>query len=168
MADIGTGSGCIAISLLHELSTARVLATDISSAALQVASKNARRHEVRDRLTLVQSDCFSKVDIRHKFSLIVSNPPYIADEEFETLQREVREHEPQAALRGGADGLDVIRRLLSEAPRFLTPGGNVVFEIGFGQRDGVQKLIDSRVWELVEIRNDYQGIPRVIVLKRNR
>lgn len=166
IADVGTGSGCIAISLLRELSRARALATDISPAALQVARKNSERHGVVERLTLVRSDCFSDVEGQHRFSLIVSNPPYIADHEIETLQREVREHEPQAALRGGADGLDVIRILLSEAPRFLRAGGNLVFEIGFGQREGVQELIDPNVWELVEIRQDHQGIPRVVVLER--
>jgi release factor glutamine methyltransferase len=167
IADVGTGSGCIAISLLHELPHARALATDISPAALQVARKNAGRYGVFERLTLVQSDCFSEVDNQHRFSLIVSNPPYIADHEIETLQLEVREHEPQAALRGGADGLDVIRRLLSQAPRFLRVGGNLVFEIGFGQKERVQELIDPNVLDLVEIRKDYQGIPRVVVLERN-
>lgn len=168
IADIGTGSGCIAISLLHELARARAVATDVSAAALEVAKRNAQRHGVVDRMILVQSDCFSNLDGQERFSLIVSNPPYIADRDIETLQREVRKHEPQAALKGGEDGLSVIRILLFEAPRFLRAGGTLVFEIGFGQSEAVKQLIEHHVWSLIEIRQDLQGIPRAVVLGRKR
>jgi release factor glutamine methyltransferase len=166
IADIGTGSGCIAISLLHELTRARALATDISPAALEVARRNAQRHGVLDRMMLVQSDCFSNLDAQQTFSLILSNPPYIADRDLETLQREVRKHEPQAALKGGEDGLSVIRRLLLEASRFLRSGGTLVFEIGFGQSEAVKQLIEPHAWNLIEIRQDLQGIPRAVILER--
>ncbi len=162
--DIGTGSGCIAISLLHELPAARAMATDASRAALRVAQRNAARHGVLDRLELLESDCFSAVPVTERFSLIVSNPPYVADDELKSLQREVR-YEPRAALAAGPDGLSVIRRLLGGARPFLRSGGYFVFEIGFGQSEAVEDLIDQRVWKLREIRADLQGIPRTFVLE---
>ena len=168
IADIGTGSGCIVISLLHELPRARAIAVDISPAALRVAQRNAERHGVTDRLTLIESDCFATVEAPHQFSLIVSNPPYVAEAEIETLQREVREHEPRVALVCGLDGLAVIRRLLRDAPRFLRTGGHFIFEIGFGQSDLVKQIIEPRVWNLLEIRKDLQGIPRTVVLQKQR
>lgn len=166
VADIGTGSGCIAISLLNELREAQAVATDISAAALRVAQRNAERHSVNDRLTLIESDCFSKLDVGAPFSLIVSNPPYVADGEMRNLPREVRDYEPQAALASGPDGLSVIRRLLREAPTFLRSGGYFVLEIGFGQSEAIGQLIDSRVWQLREIRKDLQSIARTVVLHK--
>ena len=164
IADIGTGSGCIAISILHELEAAEALATDISVAALEVARRNAERHGVDQRLMLIQSDGFSQVPVTKLFSLIVSNPPYVSDAELEQVSREVK-FEPRAALAGGEDGLSVIRLLLSEARRFVRRGGYFIFEIGFGQSDRVEKLIDGRVWKLLEVRKDLQGIPRTFVLQ---
>ena len=164
LADIGTGSGCIAISLVHELPAAVAVATDISLAALNVAQRNAERHRVLRRLTLVESDCFSQVQVAEPFSLITSNPPYVTDDELRRVQREVT-FEPRAALAGGPDGLAVIRRLLVEARPFLRSGGHLVFEIGFGQSNAVEQLIDSRVWKLLEIHKDLQGIPRTFVLQ---
>ena len=165
-ADIGTGSGCIAVSLLHELPNARALATDVSSAALQVARSNAEHHGLSDRLRLIESDGFAAIEVTESFDLIVSNPPYVSDEEMKTLQREVW-REPAAALAGGADGFSIIRRLLRDAPAFLRVGGHLVFEIGFGQDEMVCESIDTHVWELIEIRKDLQGIPRTVVLRRN-
>jgi release factor glutamine methyltransferase len=163
IADIGTGSGCIAISVLYELPEARAIATDVSPAALRLAQRNAQRHGVDARLRLVTSDCFSALtDL--KFSLILSNPPYVSGDELRQVPREVR-FEPREALEAGSDGLGVITRLLVEAPRRLDPGGHLIFEIGFGQSDAVEQLIDSRVWKLLEIRRDLQGIPRTFVLQ---
>ncbi len=165
IADIGTGSGCVAISLLHELRDAQALATDISAAAVSVAQRNADRYGVTERLTVIESDCFAKINANRPFSMIVSNPPYIRDDEMKTLQREVG-HEPRTALAGGPDGLEIVRRLLCEAPPFLPLGGHFVFEIGFGQNALVEQLIDRAVWELAEIRRDLQGLARTVVLRK--
>jgi release factor glutamine methyltransferase len=163
--DIGTGSGCIAISILHELPKARALATDVSRDALHVALRNAERHSVSDRLTLLESDCFSDLDSNRSFTLITSNPPYVSAEELKSVQREVR-FEPRLALAAGPDGLSVIRRLVSGARPFLQACGYLVFEIGFGQSEAVEQLIDRGVWKLLEVRKDLQGIPRTFVLQR--
>ena len=166
LADIGTGSGCIAISLLHELPNARAVAVDLSPAALAVATKNAERHQVINRLRLVESNLFSAIDPGKRFDTIVSNPPYVPTAELTALQREVQ-HEPHSALDGGADGLAFVRRLLRDAPRFLRAGGYLVFEIGIGQGETIEQLIDQTAWELVEIRKDLQGIPRTVVLRKD-
>jgi release factor glutamine methyltransferase len=165
IADIGTGSGCIVISLLHELPGARALATDLSPSALDLARRNAQRHGVLDRLELIRADIFP-AQSHKELSLITSNPPYIAEADMSALQREVRDFEPPAALVSGQDGLDHIRALLREAPRHLSAGGYFIFEIGFGQRDLVAKLIDAEVWNLFQVRNDLQGIPRTFLLQK--
>lgn len=165
LADIGTGSGCIAISLLYELPNARAVAVDLSPTALAVATKNAERHQVINRLRLVKSDLFSAIDSKECFDVIVSNPPYVPVDELTDLQREVR-HEPQDALDGGADGLAVIRRLLNDAPKFLRSGGYLIFEIGIDQADAIKQIVEQTAWELVEIRKDLQGIPRTVVLRK--
>src|ERR1043166_4516563 len=166
IADIGTGSGCIVISMLHELRQARAVATDVSSAALAVASRNANRYHGSDRLQLIESDLFSALESNELFDLIVSNPPYVPAPDLESLQREVS-REPQSALDGGADGLAVIRRLLNEAPVFLRARGYLVFEIGFDQAESVKRIIDSAAWELIDVRKDLQGIPRTVVLRKS-
>ncbi|MDX6444191.1 MAG: release factor glutamine methyltransferase [Blastocatellia bacterium] len=168
IADIGTGSGCLAISLLHERPAARAVAIDVSPAALQIARRNAVRHSVADRLDLLGSDTLSALDaaqVEWRFDLIVSNPPYVSEDEMKTLQREVN-HEPRTALAAGADGLSIIRRLLDETRPFLRSGGHLVFEIGFGQSEAIEQLIDGRVWNPIERCEDLQGIPRTFVLQK--
>jgi release factor glutamine methyltransferase len=167
ICDVGTGSGCIVVSLLHEEKQARATGLDVSSTALNVAARNAARHGVSQRLTLIASDCFDALDAeRAHFNLIVSNPPYVAADQLSGLQREVRDHEPRVALSPGADGLRVIRHLLEGAPQFLLPGGHLLMEIGFDQHEAVGRLIDPREWELLDIHKDLQGIPRTVALKK--
>lgn len=167
ICDIGTGSGCISITILRERPSAYGVGLDISEAALRVAARNAARHQVRERLALVASDCFAALDERAApFTMIVSNPPYVTAEAFSELQREVREHEPRVALTPGHDGLDVIRRLLVDAPRFLDAGGHLLMEIGFDQRAAVEELIAPQVWQLLDIHQDLQGIPRTVALRK--
>jgi len=167
ICDVGTGSGCIAITLLHERTDANAVALDISAAAIQIAKRNALRHQVQDRLTFVQSNCFSSLSpADFSFDLIVSNPPYVAEDDLAGLQREVRDHEPREALAGGPDGLDVVRRLLSESDAFLKPGGHLLIEIGFNQAAAVQALVEKHEWLAKGIRPDLQGIPRVVVLQK--
>lgn len=169
VCDVGTGSGCIAVSVLHERRDARAFALDISADALRVAGRNAQRNGVGERMTLLVSDCFDALrsdDRREvRFDLIASNPPYIAEEEIASLQREVREHEPRGALTPGGDGLSVIRRLVAQAPEFLKPRGHLLIEIGFDQHERVASLIDARVWTLLGIHRDLQGIPRTALLR---
>jgi release factor glutamine methyltransferase len=169
ICDIGTGSGCIPIALLHERPGLRAIGLDISLNALRVAARNAKRLAVSERLSLIASDCFSALQsMGMRFKMIVSNPPYIAEGDLTGLQREVRDYEPRAALTPGADGLGVIRRLLSEAPLYLEPGGHLLLEIGFDQHEEVHQLIDQTVWQLLGIHKDLQGIPRTVALRRQK
>jgi release factor glutamine methyltransferase len=168
LCDVGTGSGCIPVAVLHERGDARAVAVDVSADALRVAASNAARHGVLDRLALVASDCFAALDpAARRFEMIVSNPPYVAEADLAGLQREVRDHEPRVALTPGGDGLSVIRRLLADSPRFLRAGGHLLFEIGFNQHEAVRRLIDPRVWTTLDIHRDLQGIPRTVALRRN-
>lgn len=167
LCDVGTGSGCIPITLLHEQAGASAVGLDISHAALCVAARNAMRHKVSERLLLLASDCFDALDARAaRFHLITSNPPYVAERDLAGLQREVREYEPRIALTPGGDGLSIIRRLLIDAPQFLLAGGHLIFEIGFNQHEAVANLIDPRVWTMLDIHKDLQGIPRIVALRR--
>jgi release factor glutamine methyltransferase len=167
ICDVGTGSGCIAITLLCELPDARAVALDKSAAALEIAKLNAAKQSVTDRVEFVVSDCFETLNSNeHQFDLIVSNPPYVSASALAGLQREVRDHEPLVALSPGPDGLSVIRRLLSEAPAFLKPHGHLLMEIGFDQGEAVYNLVDNSVWSFLEVRPDLQSIPRIVVLKK--
>lgn len=168
ICDVGTGSGCIAITLLCERSDARAVAVDVSKAALEVARANAQKLLVHDRIDFQLSDCFTALrEGKDLFDVIVSNPPYVSAHQLPGLQREVRDHEPLVALSPGDDGLSVIRRLLNDSPRFLRARSYLLMEIGFDQGERVQQLIDQRVWTLKEILPDLQGIPRIVVLQKN-
>jgi release factor glutamine methyltransferase len=166
ICDVGTGSGCIAITLLCELNeAARAVAVDKSPAALEIGKLNAQKLSVAERAEFIVSDCFDSL-VPQEFDLIVSNPPYVSAGVVAGLQREVRDHEPLVALSPGPDGLSIIRRLINEAPKFLKPSGHLLMEIGFDQGEAVQQLIDANVWELREIRPDLQCIPRIVVLRK--
>lgn len=164
-ADIGTGSGCLAVTLAAEFPRTRVVATDISAAALAVARANAQRHGVADRIEFRETRYLDGIE--GPFDLIVSNPPYITDAEFESLAPEVRDAEPRTALTAGADGLDDIRQVLLRAAARLAPGGRLLMEIGHTQADEVTYLVAAiEQLELIEIRDDLQRIPRVAVIER--
>lgn len=164
--DIGTGSGCLAVTFAREIPNARVIASDISLAALSVALRNARRHSLNDRIAFLNADLITAFVEAPIADFIVSNPPYIAAEELPQLQREVRDWEPQVALTDFFDGLSVYRRLFREAPARLRSNGHLLCEIGYSQSDAVVQLIDEKHWNEPRLLSDLQGIPRVIVLQK--
>jgi release factor glutamine methyltransferase len=161
--DVGTGSGCLAVCLARELPPARVVATDISAAALEVARRNAARHGVEDRVSLLRTSLLA--GIAGQAPLIVSNPPYVPTVDIAGLPPEVRGWEPRGALDGGPDGLDIVRALLADAPRVLAPGGWLIMEFGFGQEDGIREAVARTPLELVEVRRDLQRVPRTLVAR---
>ena len=177
--DLCTGSGNIAISLMVRLSSpstlsevegltkvltnCKIVASDISEAALGVARRNAARHGLSDRIAFVKSDLFASIE--GLFDIIVSNPPYIARHEFQTLQPEVLK-EPALALDGGEDGLDFYRRIMSSAHLYLRRGGVLVMEIGFGQRPAIEGIVErSGALKVSEVKKDFNGIERVVVAR---
>jgi release factor glutamine methyltransferase len=163
--DLGTGSGAIIVSLLHALPSAEGTATDISQGALDAARANAIMNGVSDRLELVQSDWFAQ--LHGKFDLIVSNPPYIPDQQVENLSPEVRLHDPHLALKGGPDGLAAYRVITQAAPAHLKPSGHMLFEIGQGQERDVAALLAASGFTnptaMPSQQADLAGIIRVIV-----
>jgi release factor glutamine methyltransferase len=179
VADVGTGSGCIAVALACELPHATVVATDISAGALEVARKNAVRHGVSDRIQFVETDLLESVlhesqitpdGSGHEprpFDLIVSNPPYVSREEAASLPQEVREHEPHRALFGGAAGTEIYVRLIEQAFPLLGPGGVLILELGHNSVPCVRQLLtEKNGWTDVRLTNDLAGIPRVIAAAR--
>lgn len=161
--EIGVGSGCISISILYAVPTATAIGIDLSPIALETTGRNAEKHRVANRLILHKGDLFEGVS--GKFDLIVSNPPYIPEAEIAALQPEVRDFEPYSALSGGADGLDIIRRIIATAPGFMAVGGTLLIEIGFGEAEAVRGLLAPPTWENCEFVPDLQGIPRILSAK---
>ncbi|MGH9687802.1 MAG: peptide chain release factor N(5)-glutamine methyltransferase [Candidatus Acidiferrales bacterium] len=175
IADVGTGSGCIAVALANELPHAEIFATDISEDALQVARRNAERHGAADRVHFVRTDLLQELSDRmgasdndaQLFDLIVSNPPYVARSEADELPREVREHEPAAALFGGPTGIELYERLIEQAAALLDRRGILVLELGYNCADSVRAMLSRKgVWASVSLTNDLAGIPRVIAAER--
>jgi release factor glutamine methyltransferase len=189
LVDVGTGSGCIAITLAKELSAASVYATDISDAALAVARRNAARHNLSDRIQFIHSNLLESISVgtehgsphlrsqssstlldesrvtnhesRH-FDLIISNPPYISLREADSLPVEVRDHEPRTALFGGEEGYEIYEALIPQAAQHLKPGGFLVLELGYNSLPAVEPLLDRSNWVNVSVTKDLAGIPRVI------
>jgi release factor glutamine methyltransferase len=164
--DVGAGSGCIAVTLARELGAARVIASDISTAALRVARRNAARHALEDRVGFVASDLLDAFAEEAFADFILSNPPYVSDAEMPTLQREVRNWEPRLALTDSSDGLSIYRRLLKDASSRLKPGGHLICEMGYTQSERISALADRGVWGESRLLDDLQGIPRTIVLRK--
>lgn len=162
--DVGTGSGAIAVTIAAERPLATVTATDISEAALRIASKNAELHEVAARVRFERADLLGGAD---QYDVIVSNPPYIARADIKTLQAEVREHEPIAALEAGEDGLGVIRALLPASEPATTSGAQMLIEIGAGQAVSVVDFAaEHTAWQPVAVYPDLNRIERVVHLRR--
>jgi len=194
IADIGTGSGCIAIALAKELPAANFVATDISPAALAVAKRNGHHHAVTDRIHFIECNLLAfPVGAQHAaphlgttpnsappvfhespvtshksrlFDLIASNPPYIGRREAPSLSREVRDHEPHAALFGGEEGYELYAALIAQAAEHLAPGGILVLELGHNSVAAVQPLLDASAWINVGVTNDLAGMTRVIAAER--
>jgi release factor glutamine methyltransferase len=166
VADVCTGSGCLAVALAHERPGAHIVATDISADALRTARRNAERHGVADRVELVQADVFAGSGTG-AFDLIVSNPPYVPEGDRVTLPPEVRDHEPPIALFAGEDGLAIIQRLVEQSTGRLKAGGLLIFEFGLGQAGAVRALISERPeLTMLDVKQDLQGIPRTVVASR--
>jgi release factor glutamine methyltransferase len=158
IVDVGTGSGAIAVALAHAIPRSQVTAVDLSSAALEVAQRNADRHGVLERVTLLQSDLLAALG-SEEFEAVVSNPPYIS--EGEVLEPQVLNYEPRSALYAGPTGLEIYERLIPQARRVLRPRGWLMLEIGYGQSPALLKLLSD--WNEVSFVDDLQGIPRVVL-----
>ncbi len=170
IAEVGTGSGCVAVALACERPNSKVIASDVSADALRVASTNAVRQGVQDRVRLVQCDMLSSASFGPSaFDLLVSNPPYVPEQDQPTLQPEVRDHEPDVALFGGPDGLSVIRRLVPESVARLKENGFLIFEFGMGQAEAVAGLIRSTPGlRMVGFKRDLQGVPRTTIARSSQ
>src|SRR5271156_2570123 len=175
VADVGTGSGCLAVALAYELPHAEVFATDISAPALEVARRNATRHGLAERINFVQGDLlapFLRSSLTTSpaplpFDLIVGNPPYVASNEAGQLQREVRDHEPREALFGGATGVEIYARLIEQAGTLLRSDGILVLELGYNSAEHVRTILATqKCWTNVTFTNDLAGIPRVAAADR--
>ncbi len=163
--DLGTGSGCIAVAMAATLTDSLCVATDRDDEALEQAVVNASRHGVNKRIAFRHGDWFGRVAEKERFDLIVSNPPYIESGALDGLAREVREHDPLAALDGGADGLDPYRIIAARAMEFLAPGGTVVVEVGAGQAPAVAGLFADGGFGETEVHPDLAGIGRAVVAR---
>jgi release factor glutamine methyltransferase len=161
IADVGTGSGCLAVSLARELPGASIVAIDLSEAALDVARRNAARHAVGDRIAFLRSDLLDSLGA--PVDVIVSNPPYVPSAV--QLSPEIVRFEPELALYAGPDGLSIIRRLIASARRSLAPSGLFVMEFGLGQDEDVRALAEVAGWSSVSTVNDLQGIPRIAIME---
>jgi release factor glutamine methyltransferase len=166
--DFGTGSGCLAVTLAVKCPEARVHALEISEAALTVARQNAQRHQADERIHFYLGKDFTALPGDVRFDLLMSNPPYIPSAEIETLQPEVRNHEPRVALDGGGDGLTAFRFLAAEAPFFMSPDGRVILEIGDGQAQAVREVFEPQGWVVERVQEDYSGRPRILIAYRTK
>lgn len=160
--DLGTGAGNIAITLTKSSENCKIIASDISEKALEVARKNAILNKISGRVEFIKSDLFN--DIEGEFDIIVSNPPYVSRPEFNTLQKEVL-MEPRIAIDGGEDGLDFYRKIISAAPRHIKDGGYLIFEIGYGQKTAITEILKDASFDIFKMKKDFNRIDRVVVAR---
>jgi release factor glutamine methyltransferase len=164
IVDVGTGCGCIAIALATQLPDLRLIATDISADALSLARENAQRHKVSPRIQFLQGDLLAPAPVQVEG--VVANLPYVTTAEWQSLPRHIREHEPRIALDGGADGLDLIRRLFSQASRSIKPDGWLLLEIGATQGQAVSALARQAFPRAaVNLHKDYAGLQRIVEIQ---
>jgi release factor glutamine methyltransferase len=185
--DFGTGTGCIAIALAAKCPDAKITATDISADALALAKENAARNQVTERIEFLPGDgfaafqsegrvprvpnqndgdsCNSSLQKIREFDLVISNPPYISSAEITTLQPEVRNFDPRAALDGGTDGLDFYRKLAAEAKPFLKPDGKIMLEFGDGQTEAVKNIFEAQKWIVEAVKEDYSQRERILIAR---
>lgn len=163
--DVGTGTGAIAIAVASRLPRAKVTAVDLSPVALEIARRNVHRHELADRIELLQSDLLRSLgDWATSFDAILSNPPYVPRQDRPAMHPQVRDYEPELALFAGEDGLEIYRRLIPEARSALAQGGLLALEIGYGQSCAIAELLDG--WRDLQFLSDLQEIPRVAIAYR--
>lgn len=161
--DLGTGTGCLLLSLLSELPSATGIGADICDKALAIAKNNAQALDIQARAQFIASNWFENID--GTFDIIISNPPYIATQDIENCPPEVARHEPKLALDGGADGLDCYRAIIGALPRFLAKDGIVALEMGMGQQPALESLAAANGLHVHSVKQDIQGLPRCILLK---
>ncbi len=163
VVEVGFGSGCISITLARQRPQCHVTATDISSTAMSIASRNVDRHAVKDRVVLMQGDCLEPLlNSGMRFDGLVSNPPYIREDERDSLQPEVAMHEPAEALFAGTDGLDVVRRLIQQAPGILKPGAFLALELDPSQCAEVTTLVSAAGFTTARVHRDLAGLDRIV------
>lgn len=166
IVDVGTGSGCIALALAHELKSAEVYAVDLSADALEIARANAARLQLDARVCFLHSNVLEGLRDLGGFDFVVSNPPYVGLNEADKVQRSVFEFEPRMAVFAGEHGMDVIHVLIQPAHAALKPGAYLAMEIGYSMRDAVLELLSPTLWDEPNVVPDLQGIPRVIVARK--
>ena len=170
VCDLCTGSGCIAVAIAKNFMNARVTATDIFAAALEVAARNVEKHRLNEHIQLLCGDLFEPVIQQLdgcQFDLIVCNPPYVSTDEYEKLEKNVKDYEPKSALYAGTDGLDVYRRLIIKADDFLKPGAALMLEIGYAQGSAVKELLEQTgVFAEVKIEKDFHNNDRIVIAKK--
>jgi release factor glutamine methyltransferase len=164
--DFGTGTGCIAIALAAKCAGAKITALDLSADALVLAKENAARNQVAEQIAFLQSDGFAALPKENRFDLIISNPPYIPSAEIETLQPEVRDFDPRAALDGGAGGLGFYRKFAAEAKPFLKPDGKIMLEFGDGQAEDVKGIFEAQKWIVEAVKEDYSQRARIFIARQ--
>ena len=163
IADVGTGSGSIALALAKEFPRAEIFASDNSPAALEIARANAARHQLETRVRFVEADLLTGLE-NSSFDFVISNPPYVGESETDSVQLEVRKFEPRSAVFAGHTGVEVIERLIPQAFAALKPGGWLVMEISGTISEEVKRLLAG--WKEIRVVNDLQGIPRVVAARR--